>query len=309
MRHSSLLYSAPRFSDDFHTIMVFCWCGRRGSGHFQKWDNTASVNRYGSAELTDLQRHYREVFVDGKRLEALLLAPAASSPVIVMLHEGLGSIAMWKDFPEQLARAAGCGALVYSRYGHGKSERLAEKRSADFMHHEAKVVLPELLRQFGIERPILLGHSDGASIALIYAGTWPEQVRALILEAPHVFVEGLGIESISAIRKLFESSDLPHRLARYHDHVDETFRGWNDIWLDPDFRSWNIEEYLESITCPALVIQGENDEYGTLAQIEAIRRRVPATQSLILSRCGHSPHRDQPSLTLDAISRFMATLS
>jgi pimeloyl-ACP methyl ester carboxylesterase len=228
--------------------------------------------------------------------------------MIVMLHEGLGSIAMWKDFPEQLARATGCGLLVYSRYGHGRSERIGEKRSVDFMHHEAKVVLPELLRQFEILQPILLGHSDGGSIALIYAGTWPDRVRALVLEAPHVFVEDLGIRSITAIRKLYVSSDLPKKLARYHDHVDETFRGWNDIWLDPQFRGWNIEEYLTTITCPTFVIQGENDEYGTLAQVEAIQRRVPAMRTLILPDCGHSPHRDQPSLTLGAISKFIATL-
>ena len=246
--------------------------------------------------------------VNGKRLETLLYPPAGANITIVMLHEGLGSVAMWKDLPERVAEATGCGVLAYSRYGHGKSERLAEKRGADFMHHEAKVVLPELLRQFEIQRPILLGHSDGGSIALIYAGTWPQQVRALILEAPHVFVEDLGIRSISAIRELYESSDLPKKLARYHDHVDQTFRGWNDIWLDSQFRSWNIEEYLAPITCPTLVIQGENDEYGTLAQVEAIQRRVPATQSLILPRCGHSPHRDQPTLTLDAIFKFVATL-
>lgn len=246
--------------------------------------------------------------VNGKRLETQVHRPAGAKTTMVMLHEGLGSVALWKDFPERVAAATGCGVLVYSRYGHGKSERLAEKRPVDFMHREAKVVLPELLLQLEIERPILLGHSDGASIALVYAGTWPERVRALILEAPHVFVEDLGIRSIAAIRKLYESSDLPRKLARYHDHVDETFRGWNDVWLDPQFRDWNIEEYLGPISCPTLVIQGETDEYGTLAQVEAIQRRVPATQSLILPRCGHSPHRDQPSLTLDAISRFVATL-
>jgi len=246
--------------------------------------------------------------VNGKRLETLLYPTAGANTTFVLLHEGLGSVALWKDFPERVAAATGCGVLVYSRYGHGKSERLAEKRPVEFMHHEAKVVLPELLRQFEIEQPILLGHSDGASIALICAGTWPERVRALILEAPHVFVEDLGIRSIAAIRELYESSDLPKKLARYHDHVDETFRGWNDIWLDPQFRNWNIEEYLAAISCPMLVIQGENDEYGTLAQIEAIQRRAPATQSLILPRCGHSPHRDQPTLTLDTICRFVATL-
>src|SRR5260370_13969671 len=152
-----------------------------------------------------------------------------------MVPEGLGSIAMWKDFPEQLAQATGFGVLVYSRYGHGKSERLAEKRSVDFMHHEAKVVLPELLRQFEIQQPILLGHSDGASIAIIDAGAWPHQVRALILEAPHVFVEDVSVQSIANMRTLFESTDLPQKLARYHDHVEEVFRGWNNIWLGPRF--------------------------------------------------------------------------
>jgi pimeloyl-ACP methyl ester carboxylesterase len=258
--------------------------------------------------LATTPRRFNFLTVNGKRLETQLFQPGGANATVVMLHEGLGSVAMWKDFPERVAEATGCGVLVYSRYGHGKSERLAEKRSADFMHHEARVVLPELLRQFEITRPILLGHSDGGSIALIYAGTWPEQVRALILEAPHVFVEDLGIRSITAIRKLYESSDLPQKLARYHDHANETFRGWNDIWLDPQFRDWNIEEYLAAISCPTLVIQGEDDEYGTLAQVEAIQRRVPATQALILPRCGHSAHRDQPSLTLDAISKFIATL-
>jgi pimeloyl-ACP methyl ester carboxylesterase len=176
------------------------------------------------------------------------------------------------------------------------------------MHHEAKVVLPELLAQNGIQRPILLGHSDGASIALIYAGIWPERVRGLVLEAPHIFVEEYGLRSIAAIRKLYESGDLPKKLSRYHDHVDEMFRGWNDIWLDPRFRDWNIEEYIGAITCPTLVIQGENDEYGTLAHVEAIQRRVIDAQAVILPRCGHSPHRDQPELTIDAIRRFVAAL-
>jgi pimeloyl-ACP methyl ester carboxylesterase len=263
------------------------------------------LKRYG---LAAPPQEVKFVSVNGKRLETLRYPPAGANPTIVMLHEGLGSIAMWKDFPERLAHATGFGVLVYSRCGHGKSERLAAKRSVDFMHHEAKVALPGLLREFQIEQPILLGHSDGASIALIYAGTWPERVRGLILEAPHVFVEDLSIRSITAIRKLYESTDLPQKLARYHDHVDETFRGWNDIWLDPQFRKWNIEECLEAITCPTLVIQGEDDEYGTLAQVEAIQRRAPRAQTLILPNCGHSPHRDQPSLTLGAIPKFITTL-
>jgi pimeloyl-ACP methyl ester carboxylesterase len=261
------------------------------------------------AGLADLPQTYREVLVDGKRLETLRFSPNANAPEIVMLHEGLGSIAMWKDFPERVAETTGCGALVYSRYGHGKSQRLAAKRGADFMHHEAKVVLPELLGQFEIQRPILLGHSDGGSIALIYAGTWPERVRGLVLEAPHVFVEDFGLRSTVAIRNVYGSTELRAKLARHHDHVDETFYGWNDIWLDPQFREWNIEKYLDAITCPALVIQGEDDEYGTVAHVEAIQRRVPRAEALMLPRCGHSPHRDQKDLTLDAISKFVATLS
>ena len=253
------------------------------------------------------RQSYREVFADGKRIETVLHAHAGNPRTMILLHEGLGSVAMWKDFPSRVAQATECNVLVYSRYGHGKSERLGEKRSVAFMHHEAQVVLPELLRQFEIERPILLGHSDGGSIALIYAGTWPLSVRGLVLEAPHVFVEEMGLQSIRAIRALYESSDLPEKLGRYHDCVDETFREWNDIWLEPQFRAWNIEEYVDNIRCPALVIQGENDEYGTLAQVAAIKRQV-AAQTLILPQCGHSPHRDQPEQVLAAICKFVAAL-
>ena len=253
---------------------------------------------------------HEEIIIDGKRLETLRylrLAPQEQS-TIVLLHEGLGSISMWRDFPEQLARVTGFAVLVYSRYGHGKSERLAEKRTPDFMHHEASVVLPQLLAHFKVERPILLGHSDGGSIALIYAGTSPKKPRALILEAPHVFVEDLSLRSIQAIRTLYETTDLRAKLAKHHDHVDETFYGWNDIWLDAEFRDWNIEEYLARISCSALVIQGEQDEYGTLAQVAAIENQLPQTERLILPRCGHSPHRDAPEKTLEAVSRFVAAL-
>jgi len=228
-----------------------------------------------------------------------------SEATIVMLHEGLGSIEMWKDFPEQIAEATGCAVLVYSRYGHGKSDRLAEKRTVDFMHHEAKRVLPAVLEKFGIRAPIVLGHSDGGSIALIYAAAFPEEPAALILEAPHVFVEEVSVESIAKIKTTFQTTDLPHKLDRHHQHVKETFWGWNDIWLDPAFRSWNIEDCLDAIVCPVLVIQGENDEYGTIEQVNAIKSRIPSAKTLILSDCGHSPHRDQPELTLEAISRFV----
>jgi pimeloyl-ACP methyl ester carboxylesterase len=183
------------------------------------------------------------VTIDGKRLETLWIeARDSGSPTIVMLHEGLGSIALWRDFPQRVVERTGCGVLAYSRYGHGNSDHLLEKRPVRFMHHEAQVVLPELLNAFGIERPILLGHSDGGSIALIYAGTFPASPRALILEAPHVFVEDLSVESIAAAKVSFQTTDFREKLAKYHAHVDETFGGWNDIWLDPAFRSWDIED-------------------------------------------------------------------
>ena len=258
--------------------------------------------------MTTLLREARNVVIDGKRLETLQYSPPNHSATIVMLHEGLGSVAMWRDFPEQLAHRTGCQVLLYSRYGHGKSQRLTEKRPVAFMHHEANVVLPQLLDCFEIQRPILLGHSDGGSIALIYAGTHPSRARALVLEAPHVFVEDLSVESIAKIGELYKTSDLPLKLRRYHDYADEMFWGWNDIWLDPQFRDWNIEECLGPIKCPALVIQGEHDEYGTLAQVEAIQKHLPQTRAVVLPKCGHSPHRDQPELTLAAMSNFVKEL-
>ena len=250
-----------------------------------------------------------EIAAGGKRLETLWIEPQTPGcPAIVMLHEGLGSIALWKDFPEQLAARTGCGVLVYSRYGHGNSEKLAEKRRVDFMHHEGEVVLPEVLARLGIERPILLGHSDGGSIAIIFAGKYPDAVRGLILEAPHVFVEDLSVASIAQAKVMFETTDFRQRLGRYHANVDETFWGWNDIWLDPEFRSWNTEEYVPEITCPVLCIQGEQDEYGTAEQVNAIQRAVPQTEILMLADCKHSPHRDQSEQTLLRMVEFVTTL-
>ena len=258
--------------------------------------------------LANLAGERRDVVIDGKRLETLCYPSRKQKPTIVMLHEGLGSIAMWRDFPEQLARRTGCGVLLYSRYGHGKSQRLSEERPVDFMHHEARVVLPELLECFQIGRPVLLGHSDGGSIGLIYAGTWPDRVGALVLEAPHVFVEEVSIQSIQRIGELYKTSRLPMSLGRYHDHADEMFWGWNTIWLSPRFRSWNIEEDLAAIVCPVLVIQGEQDEYGTMAQVQAIKNRIPAAETVLLPRCGHAPHREQAAITLDLISKFVDAL-
>jgi pimeloyl-ACP methyl ester carboxylesterase len=255
--------------------------------------------------LPEPRAHRDFVIVDGKRLETLRYAPRGKETAIVMLHEGLGSVSMWKDFPKRIAEATGCGVLVYSRYGHGKSERLAEKRGVDFMHHEAHVVLPELVERMEIRSPILLGHSDGGSICILYAATAARKPRALVLEAPHVFVEELSVRSIAKIGATYQTTDLAKKLARYHDHVNETFWGWNDIWLDPRFRSWNIEDSLSDIACPVLVIQGEDDEYGTFAQVEAIKKRVPGTETVVLQECGHSPHRDQQKTTLAAILKFV----
>jgi pimeloyl-ACP methyl ester carboxylesterase len=247
-----------------------------------------------------------EATVDGRRLETLMFAPrTADRPTIVMLHEGLGSVAMWKDFPQRVADRTGCGVFVYSRYGYGGSDRLEEKRPVEYMHHEAEV-LPLLLKEVEIEHPILLGHSDGGSIALIYAGTYPDSPRGLILEAPHIFVEDLSVESIAKAKTLYQTTDLAKKLGRYHRDADATFWGWNDIWLDPPFRSWNIESYLDRIQCPVLVIQGRDDEYGTTRQMEAIQNGVPFAQLQLLANCGHSPHRDQPEATMDRIERFIA---
>ena len=249
---------------------------------------------------------YGEVVVDGKRLETMWIeADESARPTIVMLHEGLGSIALWKDFPAKLAAQTACSVLVYSRYGLGNSDKLMEKRPVSFMHHEGEVVLPELLDKIAIERPIVLGHSDGGSIALIFAGKYPERPRALMLEAPHVFVEDLSVASITQAKVNYQTTDFREKLARYHVHVDETFWGWNDIWLDPDFRAWNIEEYLPSISCPVLCIQGLEDEYGTAAQVEAIKAKTPQSEVVMLANCRHSPHRDQPEKTLELMTQFV----
>jgi len=230
-------------------------------------------------------------------------------PTLVFLHEGLGSIRQWRDFPAQVAAATGCCALVYNRYGYGNSDVLAEPRvTVRFMHDEALVALPELLTKLKIGSPVLVGHSDGASIALIYAGAG-HRARGLALMAPHVFVEDMGIRSIERVRQQFETTDLPERLGRYHRDARRTFYLWNDAWLDPQFRHWNIEEYLPSISVPVLAIQGVDDEYGTMVQLKSIRERIKGScEVLELAHCGHSPHRDQPDTVLSAIERFVRGL-
>ena len=214
-----------------------------------------------------------------------------------------------KTFPSLLAEATGAGVFLYSRYGHGGSDALNERRGVDYMHREAQVVLPEILRQAGIERPLLLGHSDGASIAIIYAGTFPDSAAGLILEAPHVFVEDISVSSIAQAREQYQGTDLPRRLGRYHTNADSLFWGWNNIWLDPGFRDWNIESFLDAIRCPVLVLQGAEDEYGTIRQIEAIQRRIPAVSTIVLDGCKHTPHRDRCETTVSAISQFLQALA
>ena len=248
--------------------------------------------------------------IDGRRLETAWIAPAKPGlPTIVMLHEGLGSVALWKDFPERLAARTGCGTLVYSRYGHGASSLLEGDRPVEYMHHEAEVVLPAMLRRFGIERPILFGHSDGGSIALIYAGFRPGDVAGLILEAPHVFVEDLTVASIAQVKELYRTTDLAGKLRRYHHSVNQTFWGWNNIWLDPRFKFWNIERYLPAIRCPILALQGWEDEYGTRAQLDTIMAATPATEMVMLAACGHSPHRDQGAEVLERSAAFIEAVA
>lgn len=234
------------------------------------------------------------------------------APLLVFLHEGLGSVSAWRDFPGRLCDAGGFRGLVYSRPGYGWStpRPLDERWSPSFMHEQARDLLPALLRTLGVDShadpPWLLGHSDGGSIALIYAASFPRQAAAVIALAPHIFVEEISIASIDAARTTYLTTDLRDRLARHHADPDSAFWGWNDVWLAQDFRAWNIEPLLPHIRCPVLALQGRHDKYGTLAQIEGIARAVPQTTLLALDDCGHSLHRDQPELVTSAVTDFAA---
>ena len=233
----------------------------------------------------------------------------AHRPVLVFLHEGLGSIAMWRDFPGRLADATNCDAVVYSRYGYGNSEPLAEPRTVRYMHDEALVALPEFLDRLGIERPVLVGHSDGGSIALVHAGAAARPVAAAVTLAAHVMVEDVSVASISAAKIAYETAGLRAKLARYHADVDSAFRGWNRIWLAPEFRAWNIEEFLPRIARPLLAIQGKDDEYGTMEQLRRIGAQVADVELLQLESCRHSPHRDRPDAVLAAVARFVGRVA
>jgi pimeloyl-ACP methyl ester carboxylesterase len=228
---------------------------------------------------------------------------AGSEPALVFLHEGLGSVGLWRDFPDRLARATGRRALIYSRAGHGNSAVPERPRTPRFMHDEALDVLPPLLREHGIERPVLVGHSDGGSIALIHASRHP--VSRLVLLAPHVFVEDLSVASIAEARETFETTDLRERMARHHRDAEATFRLWNDIWLAPEFRDWSIEDVLPAITAPVLAIQGEHDQYGTLAQIDAIENGVSGPFERAVLNARHAPHLEAPEETLRIAAAFV----
>ncbi len=244
----------------------------------------------------------------GQHLEYRWIGPQPNAaPTIVFLHEGLGCLTMWRDFPDRVASATGCGALVYSRMGYGASDPVHEPRPVRFMHDEALDVLPAVIERFQLQEVVLFGHSDGASIAVIYTGARSGPIRGLFLEAPHVFVEPICIESITRIARAYETTRLRERLARYHGgNTDSMFKTWTDVWLRPEFRQWNIEEYLPAIESPVLVVQGENDKYGTLRQVDAVVTQVSGpVRSLVLAGCGHSPHSDQPDDVLEAASRFI----
>lgn len=247
------------------------------------------------------------VHVAGHTLEVLATPPARpGAPTIVFLHEGLGSVALWRDVPARLAELTGYGTLAYSRYGNGYSDVLAEPRQVSYMHDEALVTLPALLEAMHIERPILFGHSDGASIALIYACAYPQNVSALVVEAPHVIVEEISVKSIAGIGDAFRTSGLREKMARHHRDVDATFFGWNDIWLSPAFRSWSITKRLATISARTLAIQGDADEYGTLLQLDLlVANSGGLTDRLVLGGCGHAPHRERPEFIVRSVADWL----
>jgi pimeloyl-ACP methyl ester carboxylesterase len=229
-----------------------------------------------------------------------------AGPPVVFLHEGLGSLELWKGFVDDVRTALGdATTMAYSRYGYGRSAPAAQPRAVTYMHDEALIVLPALLTELGVERPLLVGHSDGASIAIIHAGSG-HPVAGLVLIAPHVFVEQVAVDAIEAARIAYHDGGLRARLDRHHDDVDATFRGWNDIWLAPEFRTWNIEACLPAISAPVLVVQGDRDQYGTLAQVDAIEHGVVGQfERLVIAGAGHAPHEHACADVVTAIRRFV----
>ena len=253
----------------------------------------------------------RWISAGGKRLEGRCWGPAPDiAPTLVLLHEGLGSAGLWKDFPERLADRTGYGVFAYSRAGYGASDPAELPRPLDYMTREAVDVLPHVLDAIGFRRGVLLGHSDGASIAALYAGTIEDfRVRGLCLISPHFFTEPSGLAAIAEAKVQYETGELRERLARHHGDADNAFRGWNDAWLDPRFKAWNIEEAIAYIRVPVLAIQGDRDQYGTLAQIDALRNGLYSPLDVKIFRGGkHAPHLERPEETVDAVADFLATL-
>ena len=228
------------------------------------------------------------------------------SPVIVMLHEGLGALSLWRDFPKKLSNILNCSIFVYSRHGYGYSDFIDEEFDTQYMHREAISILPQLLSHFEINNPILYGHSDGASIALIHASVANTRVKGLILEAPHVFVENISLDGVKAARDAFEKGGLKESLAKHHCKPERIFRYWSNIWLSSNFLNWNIVSCVSDIRCPTLLIQGEQDAYGTLSQIDTIMKNIPSNcEKKILPAIGHSPHRETSELVLQSVQSFI----
>jgi pimeloyl-ACP methyl ester carboxylesterase len=241
------------------------------------------------------------------RLEYRIILGDPALPPLVFLHEGLGSAGLWRDFPDTLARRIGARALIYSRAGYGRSSGLAAKRTARYLHDEALDVLPRLLAKLGISKPILIGHSDGASISLIHAAHYPGDVTGIVLMAPHVFVESISLSGIASASELYETGGLRERLAKHHDLVDDAFHGWAGTWLSPTFDSWSLGAEVEMLRTPTLLIQGDDDNFGTLAQLDAFEaaRNAKVTR-LVLRGCGHAPHRDAEAKVIEAVAGFVA---
>jgi pimeloyl-ACP methyl ester carboxylesterase len=250
--------------------------------------------------------------IGAQRLEYRMIGPRPdTAPTFVLLHEGLGCVGLWGDFPGQLAAATGFGVFVYSRVGYGKSSPVRLPRPTSYMHDEARETLPRILETIGFRHGLLVGHSDGASIAAIYAGSHQDhRVGGLVLIAPHFFTEDPGIAAIAEARKAYETGDLRQRLARWHADADNAFRGWNDVWLDPDFRKWDITEFLAYIRVPVLIVQSEDDQYGTVKQIEAAEKECYCpVEVALLKGARHSPQRDAPEATLKAITEFVSRVT
>jgi len=252
----------------------------------------------------------QHLVLEGRRVEYRdVPATAAGRPVLVLLHEGLGSASMWGKFPERLAEATGCRVLVPSRAGYGQSEPYPEPRNARYQHREGEEALPVLLAALGVVRPVVIGHSDGGTMALLYAAAHPDAPLGIALMAPHEFIEEETLAGIRAAGEVWRTTEWPARLARHHADAARVFREWHDIWLSPEYRHWNIVDRLPHITCPILAIQGVDDEYASLRQIEVIAEQVPGTRLLALPDCGHSPHRDQPAALLAALAEFINALA